>query len=55
MQMKNAWQTKGVYLHVRISNENAKGLYEQIGFKTEKMEKGYYQDGEDAMSMKLIQ
>ena len=54
MQMKNAWKTKGVYLHVRVSNSNAQGLYEQIGFKLEKTEAGYYQDGEDAMSMKLV-
>eukprot|EP00835_Amoeboradix_gromovi_P001719 NODE_84_length_22349_cov_0.357888.p12 type:complete len:138 gc:universal NODE_84_length_22349_cov_0.357888:896-1309(+) len=54
MQMRDTWQTKGVYLHVRISNKNAQGLYEQIGFKLERLEKSYYQDGEDAISMKLV-
>eukprot|EP00834_Sanchytrium_tribonematis_P001128 NODE_24_length_41419_cov_0.818780.p29 type:complete len:149 gc:universal NODE_24_length_41419_cov_0.818780:16736-17182(+) len=53
LQMKRAWKTKAVFLHVRVSNTNAQGLYEQIGFKIEKTEKGYYQDGEDALSMKL--
>ncbi len=53
-QMQQAWKAKGVYLHVRISNKNAQGLYEQLGFETEKTEEGYYQDGEDALSMKLI-
>lgn len=43
-----------VSLHVRMSNTAALHLYrDTLGFKVEKIEKGYYADGEDAYSMKL--
>lgn len=43
-----------VSLHVRVSNKAAIHLYrDTLGFKTEKTEKSYYADGEDAYCMKL--
>ena len=42
-----------VSLHVRVSNNAARSLYEDtLGFKNEKVEAKYYADGEDAYSMK---
>ncbi|MBN2057898.1 MAG: ribosomal protein S18-alanine N-acetyltransferase [Candidatus Saganbacteria bacterium] len=41
------------FLEVRISNQAAKKLYENFGFKQVGLRKGYYQDnGEDAYIMK---
>ncbi len=43
-----------VSLHVRMSNVAALHLYrDTLGFKVEKVESGYYADGEDAYSMKM--
>ncbi|KAL8953728.1 MAG: hypothetical protein Q9222_000410 [Ikaeria aurantiellina] len=43
-----------VSLHVRMSNVAALRLYrDTLGFKVEKVESGYYADGEDAYSMKM--
>lgn len=43
-----------VSLHVRMSNVAALHLYrDTLGFEVEKIESGYYADGEDAYSMKM--
>ncbi|KAL8711318.1 MAG: hypothetical protein Q9220_004215 [cf. Caloplaca sp. 1 TL-2023] len=43
-----------VSLHVRMSNVAALRLYrDTLGFLVEKVESGYYADGEDAYSMKM--
>ncbi|MEM4717917.1 MAG: N-acetyltransferase [Desulfurococcaceae archaeon] len=39
------------YLEVRVSNKPAISLYEKLGYKIVKIEKGYYLDGEDAYVM----
>lgn len=39
------------YLEVRVSNESALVLYENLGFSKVKRNYGYYMDGEDAWSM----
>lgn len=43
-----------VSLHVRMSNVAALRLYrDTLGFEVEKVEDGYYADGEDAYAMRL--
>ncbi len=42
------------FLEVRVSNENAKKIYEKYGFKVINIRKGYYADGEDAFVMRRI-
>ena len=42
------------FLEVRVSNENAKKIYEKYGFKVINVRKGYYADGEDAYVMRRI-
>jgi len=42
------------FLEVRVSNENAKKIYEKYGFKVINDRKGYYADGEDAYVMRRI-
>lgn len=42
------------FLEVRVSNENAKKVYEKYGFKVIDTRKGYYADGEDAYVMRRI-
>ncbi|MEM1618098.1 MAG: ribosomal protein S18-alanine N-acetyltransferase [Desulfurococcaceae archaeon] len=39
------------YLEVRVSNVPAIKLYEKLGYRVMKIEKGYYLDGEDAYVM----
>lgn len=39
------------YLEVRVSNKPAISLYEKLGYRIVKVEKGYYLDGEDAYVM----
>ncbi|MCY0868660.1 MAG: ribosomal protein S18-alanine N-acetyltransferase [Desulfurococcus sp.] len=39
------------YLEVRVSNTPAISLYEKLGYRKVKIEKGYYLDGEDAYVM----
>ena len=40
-----------VYLEVRVSNESAVKMYEQLGFVIKTKIRGYYRDGEDAYLM----
>lgn len=40
-----------VYLEVHALNAKAIGLYHQVGFKTQRTRKAYYQDGNDALIM----
>ena len=42
-----------VYLEVRVSNESAVKLYEQLGFIIKTKIRGYYRDGEDAYLMAI--
>ncbi|MBS7648702.1 ribosomal protein S18-alanine N-acetyltransferase [Candidatus Bathyarchaeota archaeon] len=54
--MVNYYGVKECYLEVRISNAPAISLYKKIGFKIERVIRGYYADGESAylMRVKLI-
>jgi ribosomal protein S18 acetylase RimI-like enzyme len=53
--MASIYKAKFVSLHVRKSNKPAIGLYrDTLGFEVAKVEKKYYGDGEDALSMKLL-
>jgi ribosomal-protein-alanine N-acetyltransferase len=40
-----------VFLEVRVSNSEAVGLYEKLGFKVVSNLRWYYRDGEDAYMM----
>ena len=40
-----------IYLEVHAKNQKALSLYQQIGFKTLRVRKSYYQDGGDALVM----
>ena len=42
-----------LYLHVRVSNEKAIWFYENLGFQKLQVFSGVYEDGEDAIYMKL--
>ncbi len=44
---------KEIYLEVRITNEPAINLYKLMGFKIERIERNYYENGEDAVIMSL--
>ncbi|MCX8171674.1 MAG: ribosomal protein S18-alanine N-acetyltransferase [Candidatus Bathyarchaeota archaeon] len=44
---------KECYLEVRVSNTPAINLYKKVGFKIEKVIRGYYSDGEDAYLMRI--
>lgn len=44
---------KEIYLEVRINNEPAINLYKKMGFKIERIEKNYYENGDDAVVMSL--
>jgi ribosomal-protein-alanine N-acetyltransferase len=48
---REVYDTSEGYLEVRISNDAAIGLYDQLGFKKVKRNYGYYMDGEDAWVM----
>ncbi|KAH6909812.1 acyl-CoA N-acyltransferase [Coprinopsis sp. MPI-PUGE-AT-0042] len=53
--MSEIYGAEYVSLHVRKSNKAAIGLYrDTLGFEVAKVEKKYYGDGEDALSMKLV-
>jgi len=52
--MSSIYKASYVSLHVRRSNTAAIGLYKDtLGFEVQKIEKKYYGDGEDALSMRL--
>jgi N-alpha-acetyltransferase 10/11 len=52
--MAECFNADYVSLHVRMSNTAALHLYrDTLGFEVEKVEKGYYADGEDAYGMKM--
>jgi N-alpha-acetyltransferase 10/11 len=52
--MAETYGAQYVSLHVRVSNVAALHLYrDTLGFKVEKIEAGYYADGEDAFSMRM--
>ncbi|KAF5383283.1 hypothetical protein D9615_004805 [Tricholomella constricta] len=52
--MASVYKAEHVSLHVRKSNKAAIGLYrDTLGFEVAKVEKKYYGDGEDALSMRL--
>ncbi|KAI5310277.1 N-terminal acetyltransferase A complex catalytic subunit ard1 [Ascosphaera atra] len=52
--MAESHHAEYVSLHVRVSNQAALHLYrDTLGFEVEKVESGYYADGEDAYAMKL--
>ncbi|KAF9449792.1 acyl-CoA N-acyltransferase [Macrolepiota fuliginosa MF-IS2] len=52
--MESVYGAAYVSLHVRRSNKAAIGLYKDtLGFEVAKVEKKYYGDGEDALSMRL--
>ncbi|KXN82294.1 N-terminal acetyltransferase A complex catalytic subunit ard1, partial [Leucoagaricus sp. SymC.cos] len=52
--MEKIYGAAYVSLHVRRSNKAALSLYKDtLGFEVAKVEKGYYGDGEDALSMRL--
>jgi [ribosomal protein S18]-alanine N-acetyltransferase len=45
-------QRRGYTLEVRVSNEEAIGLYESLGFERQGIRRGYYTDNrEDALIM----
>lgn len=49
--MRDEYNCSETYLEVRVSNEPAIRLYEKLGYKKVKVERGYYLDGEDAFVM----
>ncbi|KAF8155820.1 acyl-CoA N-acyltransferase [Crassisporium funariophilum] len=52
--MASIYKASYVSLHVRKSNKAAIALYQDtLGFEVAKVEKKYYGDGEDALSMRL--
>jgi ribosomal-protein-alanine N-acetyltransferase len=55
MEGMRMYGAKQCYLEVRVSNEEAVGLYKKLGLEVTRTVHGYYADGEDAyvMSTKL--
>lgn len=45
--------TEELFLEVRVDNDAAKALYEELGFEQVAVRTGYYKGGIDAVSMKL--
>ena len=55
LRMQESFNCYHCSLHVRYTNMAAFHLYSQtLGYQIDKVEKGYYADGEDAYSMKCI-
>jgi len=53
--MASIYKASYISLHVRKSNKAAIALYrDTLGFEVAKVEKKYYGDGEDALSMQLL-
>jgi [ribosomal protein S18]-alanine N-acetyltransferase len=55
MEGMQSYKAKQIYLEVRVTNDEAIGLYKKLGLETARTIGGYYSDGEDAyvMSKKL--
>jgi ribosomal-protein-alanine N-acetyltransferase len=51
MAKMKGYKATECYLEVRVSNEPAVNLYKKLGFKTSRVVRGYYADGEDAYIM----
>lgn len=51
MRMFEFYRVDEYYLEVRASNEAAVRLYEKLGFRSVRVLRGYYLDGEDAFLM----
>jgi ribosomal-protein-alanine N-acetyltransferase len=49
--MSMSYEAKSCFLEVRVSNDDAVGLYKRMGFEVERTVRGYYSDGEDAYIM----
>ncbi len=49
--LKDYYECVEVYLEVRVSNTPAIKFYEKLGFKIDRIIRGYYKDGEDAYVM----
>jgi ribosomal-protein-alanine N-acetyltransferase len=47
------YNVKECYLEVRVSNTPAINLYSKIGFRIDKIIRGYYADGENAYLMRI--
>jgi len=52
--MEEVFGYSSVTLQVRVSNEVAVHLYKVLGYYVEKIDKDYYEDGEDAVYMRKI-
>ncbi len=50
---RESYDASECYLEVRVSNEPALVLYDQMGFSRVKRNYGYYMDGEDAWMMAI--
>ncbi|MBL1230484.1 ribosomal protein S18-alanine N-acetyltransferase [Enterococcus sp. BWB1-3] len=46
-------QCTNMSLEVRLSNKHAQGIYRKLGFSSNKITEGYYDDGEHALEMKM--
>lgn len=56
LQLLNEARRRGaeeLFLEVRVDNDAAKALYEELGFEQVAVRTGYYKGGIDAVSMKL--
>lgn len=55
-EIRNKLKEKGfssVYLEVEVNNLRAKSFYEKVGFQVLRRIKGYYSNGEDALTMSI--
>ena len=50
----NQFEANSSILEVRVSNERAIHVYEKFGFKTIRIRKQYYSNGEDALFMQKV-
>lgn len=57
LQLLNEARRRGVeelFLEVRVDNEPAQALYRELGFEPLSIRAGYYGNGVDALTMKLV-
>ncbi len=45
---------ENIFLEVRVSNDAACTLYQEFGFQSSGLRRGYYSDGEDALILSLF-